>query len=463
MGRKNSIPDFLPLSEFSMTHMSDTCESWNMNVYKCKDYHGITCFVSKYSHSSEGTSEENCVEDEFRRTVEVAQSIKLFTMPSHHDISHMKNLGRAAKGISGIQSTQHRGGVRQQILRSYSCYPSKTKRSGAFFTTQLPPSKRRLALAPLPRRRSSSSTFARAKAVLPNVRKRMLFGEKYPKRFSHSVARRDRVELIAGRGLPLETSEGGNLETKSPRRQCLGVYNVRDSTGATCSNPLEREPTTCVSPIEDIDSVTIFRHLNVLKRGGYWKHLPRDDPPREGRANFPRESQYTIRKEENKENSPSANHPNARVPSALPTEWDVEEDDDDEYLGVEADGHGTIVENPFEGSALATGGHRSDTLGEFAGFRVHAITDDGWLCGSEPYRESSAHDQQHQLQQPLLLLHLPRKVAALARSGMFVRGVDLMKRRDNGALEPHSHQDGNDSQGNRDRSLGDSLFGRILL
>ena len=376
--------------------------------------------------------------------------MEVSTKSSHQIATHRKSQGLATKAIFGIHSAHHRSGLQQQILRSYSCCPSKTKRSRTSFTTPLPSSKRRrLPLAPLVRRGSSIPTSARGKAVLPKRRKRALVSEDFPKRFSHSVAMHDRVELVTRRGTR------------------LSVRNLHNSTCESHSNPLDGEPTTCISPTEGIDSATIFRQLNVLKRGGYWKHLPRDEvnmveqerPPRE---RLPREMYDSIRKEENKENSPTANHPNMPVSSSSQIGWDgeeEEEEEDDEYFGEDVDGRGTFVENLYIGSAFVTG-HSRNMLGEFVGFRVHSITDDGWLCGSERSRDISI--QNHQLQ-PLLLLHLPRKVAALGRPGMRVWGVDLMKRWDNGALEPHSHHVCNTSHGNRDGSLGDSVFGRIFL
>ena len=147
-----------------------------------------------------------------------------------------------------------------------------------------------------------------------------------------------------------------------------------------------------------------------------------------------REQYNLLRREENKENVARTIHPNRRSDYDSQGIWDYEESEDS--LEEEID--------PFVGSVLANG-NRNTMLGGSIGFRVHAITEDGWMCCLEELAPSvckkncnALADEPCATQQTLVLLHLPTKVAALGRQGMFVSGMDLMKRRDNGVLEPHT-------------------------
>ena len=205
-----------------------------------------------------------------------------------------------------------------------------------------------------------------------------------------------------------------------------------------------------------IDSNKIFRQLNILKRGGYWKHLMgegglenvcNDD------GDVYEKEENRIRKEENKENLPRASHPNIQITNSSQGEWSYEEDDSIEEEEEEEALHRNGV-STFVGSALVANSKHGMVDGP-VGFQVHEITEDGWMCGhwhGATYPIDTA-------QQPLLLFHLPDRVAALGRIGMVIGGIDLMKRRDNGALEPHTH----DFRRSSSTMPKDYLFGTISM
>jgi hypothetical protein len=300
------------------------------------------------------------------------------------------------------------------------------------------------------------------KAVLPRKRKLKVAGERYRKRFRHSVVKFGLVEAIVPREM-VETRDEVGLEREYSFMSSDHACNTESQTGIHTNN--------------DIDSVAIFRQLNILKRGGYWEHLQRngthDEEGHRECETLPDErwNHSPFRKDENKENLSRANHPNTLIY--------YQEDDDDED---EHDGNPSSID-PYVGSALAIT-DKNRTIGNSIVFFVHAITEDGWMCSSQAFcggndcgcsdvhnepsaaaESSSGHHHYHKKHQSLLLLHLPSKVAALGRTGMCVRGVDLMKRRDNGALEPHIHltTSGYGHAFLGDSSLSDPLFGRISL
>ena len=144
-----------------------------------------------------------------------------------------------------------------------------------------------------------------------------------------------------------------------------------------------------------------------------------------------------------RENDPRP-HPNtltaAHIRHELQREWgdntgyDDDEEDEDDYEEEDTFDEST---NPFVGCAFTT--DRVD-FGVPIGFYVHAVTEDGWVC-SEGLRDNNdvgEHEECGEEGRPkkLLLLRLPSKVAAIGRQGMYVQHVDLMKRQDNGAVEP---------------------------
>jgi hypothetical protein len=59
------------------------------------------------------------------------------------------------------------------------------------------------------------------------------------------------------------------------------------------------------------------------------------------------------------------------------------------------------------------------------GIVVRRVTKDGWWVSSSLVNGEDCH-----------ILRLPSKLASLGRDGMKLFGMDLMKRRDNGVLEP---------------------------
>jgi hypothetical protein len=263
---------------------------------------------------------------------------------------------------------------------------------------------------------------------------------------------------------------------------CLGVHN--SSSGCTrtiYSAAVGREVAQGIHTNNDgIDSATIFRQLNILKTGGYWKYLLLEDAQEEEQdwdeEMLPEERSNRVRKEASKENSPRASHPNTCIGYRNQREW--EWDDEEDYEDYEEEGrtHRNSI-NPFVGSALQIS-NKNDIGIECIGFRVQTVTKDGWMCSSEQFccgsnncNGATAGSTRHQ-QQHLVLLHLPSKLAALGRHGMYMRGMDLMKRRDNGAVEPHTHHHANTGYGNGNGILGDHpstitdhclLFGRISL
>jgi hypothetical protein len=250
----------------------------------------------------------------------------------------------------------------------------------------------------------------------------------------------------------------------------IGIGSTRKSTNPSTSSHSNRSP----SDGESIDNVTIFRQLSILKRGGYWKHLQREEEYRE--ETTPQQSWriYDGGKDENKEN-------------AANDDIDEDDNDDDDDDDEEEIDDGYLVEYAFNTDRVDLGGPH--------GFYIHAITEDGWVCSDDRLRDNdddvdvdvNDDDQQYEcegearrrrrrrqnVQQQLstlpsssssstLLLRLPKKVASLGREGMFIIGINLMKRRDNGAVEPCNHYS-NSNHGIVVRSSSEDLYGRILI
>lgn len=234
----------------------------------------------------------------------------------------------------------------------------------------------------------------------------------------------------------------------------------REKAGQNCFHPKGCDAYNCggINDTEDtsdlIDSNKIFRQLNILKRGGYWKHLVMGGSVPEhvcyDDGDVYEEEQNRIRKEENKENLPRAGHPNIQITNSSQGEWSYEEDD---FIQEEEEFHSNGV-GPFVGSALVTNSKHGMVDGP-VGFRVHEITEDGWMCSHCHGAIGPSNTSQH----PLLLFHLPDRVATLGRMGMVISGIDLMKRRDNGALEPHTH----DLRRSPSTMPTDYLFGTISI
>lgn len=255
--------------------------------------------------------------------------------------------------------------------------------------------KRKLPLSAPTTAQLSPSKSTLPTAVLPR-RKRKAFTDDRPQKRSctHGVAKHEQVEIIfdaRNRGKFSKTSEDG------------------------------------------IDSEKIFQQLNVLKRGSYWKHLLRsdlqeeDDGQDEDYFEYGEARNYSRRKE-NKENTSHTGHPNTRSSDSTHEATSYNEEEDSRNEEESHSGRGQFV-----GSVISSN-NKGDTMG--ISFRVYAITEEGWMCGLEPKEQST------------ILLHLPPKVAALGRQGMVVTGVDLMKRKDNGVLEPYSHFRSSNSSAN---------------
>jgi hypothetical protein len=452
--------------------------------------------------SSHGVNDAFAISTErtvFARTSVEAPVVELLTVTKHSNDLYPNRQERAKIATLGRHHAHHRRCVVEKVLQSHSC-SSANEGSKTFSSLPVSSSKRRLPLTSIVTRKKLASSSTLRRAVLPK-RRRQLSGEKYPKRFCHSVPKHDLVEIMVRRGMAVEimvrrgmadAKKGGKLAEEFVRRQCLGGHNSSNGcTRTTRSAPVRKEGTQGThTNNDDIDSTTIFRQLNILKRGGYWKYLPREDAQEEehhwDEERLPERRSNLFRKEENKENFPRASHPNTRIAyrSQREWEWDNEEDDDDhEDYGEEGETHRNSID-PFVGSALEISNKNYIDI-ECIGFRVHTVTKDGWMCSSEQIccgnnncdgATAGSTKQQQQQQQPqqqlLVMLHLPSKVATLGRQGMCVRGMDLMKRRNNGVLEPHTHRHANTGYGNGHGILEDRpsttmnhylLFGRISL
>ena len=408
-----------------------------------------------------------------RMSVEAPVSA-LSTVTKHSNTLHPNRQERAQKETLGTYHAHHRRCVVEKVLRSYSCSSSNEGRR-AFSSLPASSSKRRFPLTSIATQKKLESSSTLRRAVLPR-RRRLLCGEKYAKRFGHSVvAKHDLVEIMLQRAMA-DTTKGGKLAEEFLRRDCLGVDNSGSGcTRTTYSDAVGREGTQGFhTNNDDIDSATIFRQLNILKRGGYWKYLLREDAQEE-EQHWDEERLNRFRKEANKENFPRASHPNTRIAYRSQREWEWDDEEDYEEEGRT---HRNSI-NLFVGSALKIS-NTNDIDIKCIGFRVHTVTKDGWMCSSEQFccgnnncnGATGGSTKQQQQQQHLVLLHLPGKLAVLGRQGMCIRGMDLMKRRDNGAVEPHTHHLANTGNGNGHGILGDHpstatdhllLFGRISL
>ena len=253
------------------------------------------------------------------------------------------------------------------------------------------------------------------------------------KRLLFSFTRKsiDSNDIFLKRETPLSALTMTRVSTSSSPRQ-TAVLPSRKRKAFAANRPLKRcchfvakqDP---IGTMQDdgIRSEKIFEQLNVLKRGGYWKHLLMGDL-QDGFDGQDEESfefggtANNFRRKENKENIPYARHPNARPRYSRHGTTSNEEDED--YIEEEESRHSSLGQ--FIGSVIASNS-KNETIG--VSFRVHAITEEGWMCFLERKEQS------------MFLLRLPAKVAALGKEGMLVTGVDLMKRRDNGVLEPCTH------------------------
>eukprot|EP00536_Pseudo-nitzschia_multiseries_P012200 jgi/Psemu1/31204/gm1.31204_g len=250
-------------------------------------------------------------------------------------------------------------------------------------------------------------------------------------------------------------------ETASQEKECRLLERYRDlQIWNKVANISMQEDGTSSSKKDSIDSEMIFRQLNVLKQGGYWEHLPREEDHQESTPDlYNREEtingevQAFVHEDENKENSRRNYHPNRNVQYSNSGEIltninddngevgdeDENEDEDeqggDEYGGErEMDIGGTSV---FVGSAFINGFGGAEPVG----FYVDEITGDGWICSKfrQGKKKNSFNDDEdigEREHHSKLLLRLPSKVALLGRLGMHVQGVNLLKRRDNGVVEP---------------------------
>ena len=249
----------------------------------------------------------------------------------------------------------------------YSFTRKSINSNGIFLKTETP-------LSVLTKIRATTSSSAQQTAVLPRRKRKAFAADKPLKRCCHFVAKQDPI---------------GSMQD------------------------------------DGIRSEKIFEQLNILKRGGYWKHLlmgnmqERFDGQDEERFEYGGPANNFSQKE-NKENIPYARHPNARPRYSRHGTTSNEEDGD--YIEEEELWHNSLGQ--FVGSVIASNS-KNDTVG--VSFRVHDITEEGWMCFLERKEQS------------MFLLRLPAKVAALGKEGMLVMGVDLMKRRDNGVLEPCTH------------------------
>jgi hypothetical protein len=150
----------------------------------------------------------------------------------------------------------------------------------------------------------------------------------------------------------------------------IGTESARKSANPSTSPHSNHSP----SDSESIDNVTLFRQLSILKRGGYWKYLQREEKYRE--ETTPQQSwrNYNGGKDENKENAPHIDE-------------DDNDDDDDEEEEI-YDGY-QVECALFDTDQVGVGGPR--------GFYVHAVTEDGWMCSDDRLRDDvdvNDNDQQ---------------------------------------------------------------------
>ena len=225
-----------------------------------------------------------------------------------------------------------------------------------------------------------------------------------------------------------------------------------------------------------IDGEKIILQLNILKEGRYWKYLPKEEDDNDGddgddtnnhdsgrghtstslyHSSAPQSVTYH-EYETDKENVSYVSNQNPLQCRLLyehgvedreeeeeedgnnDEENDEEEDhefydDDEDQTGMILDrrnNHGSI--RPIYQCCVISGDP------SHGGFCVVRVTDDGWLCSKKKSSTSRCNDmsvEEDGLQGPYLL-RLPLKVGKLGREGMTISGIDLMKRLDNGILEP---------------------------
>jgi len=197
-------------------------------------------------------------------------------------------------------------------------------------------------------------------------------------------------------------------------------------------------------------NVTIFRQLSILKLGGYWKHLQRED---QWEGITPQQSWIFGGNDENKENV-IRSHPNifTTVPvyheqRDITIDDDIAEEDDDGDDGDDIEEVDDFCLNGRKSDLFIECAFNTDRVGFVGGgFYIQKITGDGWICSDQLYDKNNINDddgqqdtQTHQLS-TLPLLRLPKKVTALGQEGMYIEDIDLMKRRDNGTIEPCNHR-----------------------
>ncbi|KAG7362031.1 hypothetical protein IV203_025697 [Nitzschia inconspicua] len=204
----------------------------------------------------------------------------------------------------------------------------------------------------------------------------------------------------------------------------------------------------------EIDQAKILHHLRVLKNGGYWQYLPKeeDNSPavaddgvlreqsdsddtsdlvgesdtRSSRRHGDLSSQVARDGVGNKENiSHLVNRKQLRN-RVSENELDHHDDEDDDP--EEDEDHDDVlnaVDNHNDRFGIV---HSMCVLSaQPQGIVVRRVTDDGWMMASSLDTTTV---------EASCLLRLPSKVASLGRDGMTIFGMDVMKRKDNGALEP---------------------------
>ena len=234
------------------------------------------------------------------------------------------------------------------------------------------------------------------------------------------------------------------------------------------------------------DGDKIIQQLNILKEGGYWRYLPKeeeDDEEAHGDdGNGPIDGFYGDDNDESEENTTTTRMDQSSFTSAhslmtMPyhairneygvdkenvshlanqqeyNQWsseqedqleeeDEEDEDDDDYEEYDEFDNDDDSRRIFQCCVL------SGSQSHGGGFSVVRVTEDGWICCSKKQSSNNNVDGH--------LLRLPSKVAKLGRVGMTISGIDLMKRSDNGILEPCSSA--------TERSgMETKLYGVILL
>eukprot|EP00532_Pseudo-nitzschia_australis_P015822 CAMPEP_0168255824 /NCGR_PEP_ID=MMETSP0141_2-20121125/5463_1 /TAXON_ID=44445 /ORGANISM="Pseudo-nitzschia australis, Strain 10249 10 AB" /LENGTH=427 /DNA_ID=CAMNT_0008192355 /DNA_START=122 /DNA_END=1406 /DNA_ORIENTATION=- len=320
--------------------------------------------------------------------------------------------------------TNHRRFAVEHLLQKYCCRSPNLFHENSS-SLRMPARRRR---SPLMKLRKVASRSTWRKAVLP---KRILRTKHYDSsvRNEHQLSTR---QYFSQHNLVETLVKNGTINHRFLRQQSF-------NSGTSI---LTEEG---VAPAQKIDST--FRQLNVLKQGGYWEHLPREEGHQEaikgtweqkegvteGRHNF-------SRKDDNKENVSRHYHPNTPVPYNIrdesPRYWSDEDDDDEEHYWGETEMNRNRF-NAFIGSAFT---NQLD-VGEPIGFYVFEITEEGWMCSdlrNNNNDDDSDNDKDigKNRHQTMLLLRLPSKVTALGWRGMYIQGIDLMRRRNNGVLEP---------------------------